>query len=130
MKKLLVISSELVVIILILFLLPTTNYQLFTVHAQGVDIGKHFGFGGIKSLGQATSQLMTPFFSIASFLVIMYFLAGAFKYLRSGGNKDEVEGGKQMIVHAIIGFLLLMLTFLVLQFMLSSLFGVTGFQIF
>lgn len=73
---------------------------------------------------------MTPFFSIASVLVILYFLTGAFKYLRAGANKEEVAGGKQMITHAIIGFLLLMLAFLVLQFMLSSLFGVTGLQIF
>lgn len=53
----------------------------------------------------------------------MYFLTGAFKYLKAGGNKDEVEGGKQMIVHAILGFLILMLTFLVLQFTQSNLFG-------
>lgn len=72
---------------------------------------------------------MVPFFSIATFLVIMYFLTGAFKYLKAGGNKDEVEGGKQMIVHAILGFLILMLTFLVIQFTLSNLFN-TDFRIF
>ena len=95
-----------------------------------VNIGKHFGFGDIKSLGDTTSQLMPPIFSIATFLVIIYFLTGAFKYLKAGGNKEEVEGGKQMIVHAIIGFLLLTLAFLVIQFALSSLFGITNFQIF
>lgn len=81
-------------------------------------------------MGQTTSQLMTPFFSIASVLVILYFLTGAFKYLKAGANKEEVAGGKQMITHAIIGFLLLMLAFLVLQFMLSSLFGITNLRIF
>ena len=98
--------------------------------APGIPIGEHFGFGNIKSIGEVTSQLMVPFFSIASFLVIMYFLVGAFKYLKAGGNKEDVEGGKQMITHAIIGFLLLMLSFLVIQFALSSLFGITGLQIF
>ena len=100
--------------------------------APGVDIDQHFGFSGpnYSSLGQATSQLMVPFFSIATFLVMIYFLTGAFKYLRAGGNKEEVEGARQMITHAIIGFLLLMLAFLVLQFMLFSLFGITGLQIF
>ncbi len=97
------------------------TFYITPAYAQ-VDIGKNFGFGDFKSLGQATSSLVPSFFSIASFLVIMYFLTGAFKYIKAGGNKEEVEGGKQMIVHAIIGFLLLMLTFLVLQFMLSNLF--------
>lgn len=110
-------------------IIHNTNYLIPIAYAQ-VDIGKNFGFGDIKSLGEATSRLMPAFFSIASFLVIIYFLAGAFKYLRAGGNKEEVEGGRQMIVHAIIGFMLLMLSFLVLQFMLSSLFEATGLQIF
>lgn len=115
--------------ILLLYIIHTTNYIIPAVYAQ-VDIGKNFGFGDIKNLGEATSKLVPSFFSIASFLVIMYFLTGAFKYIKAGGNKEEVEGGKQMIVHAIIGFMLLMLTFLVLQFMLSSLFEVKDFQIF
>lgn len=95
-----------------------------------VKIGEKFGFGGLTSLGQATSQLVVPTFSIAAFLVILYFLLGAFKYLRSGGNKEEVEGARKMISQAIVGFFLLMLSFLILQFLLSSLFGATGLQIF
>lgn len=100
--------------------------------SPGVNIGEHFGFRGpeYSSLGQATSQLITPFFSIAAFLVILYFLLGAFKYLRAGGNKEEVEGARQMIQHATLGFIILMFAFLILQFLLSSLFGVIGFQIF
>jgi len=96
----------------------------------GVDIGGCFGFGNLKSLGETTSQLVTPAFSIAAAGVVIYFLLGAFKYLRSGGNKEEVEGARQMITHAIIGFIILMFAFLILQFLLSSLFEVTGLQIF
>ena len=71
-----------------------------------------------------------PIFEIAAFLVIIYFLIGAFKYLKAGGNKEDVEGGKQMITHAIIGFVLLMLSFLVLQFMLFKLFNITDIGLF
>ena len=95
-----------------------------------MDIGTKFGFGDIKSLGEGTSKLVMPIFEIAAFLVIIYFLIGAFKYLKAGGNKEDVEGGKQMITHAIIGFGLLILSFLVLQFMLSKLFGITDIGLF
>lgn len=74
-------------------------------------------------MGQGTSFLVPTIFSAAAFLVILYFLLGAFKYLKAGGNKEEVEGGRQMIEHAIVGFIILMFAFLVIQFLLSSLFG-------
>lgn len=94
-----------------------------------MNIGDKFGFGGPKysSLGETTSQLVTPFFSIAAFLVILYFLLGAFKYLRAGGSKEEVEGARQMIQHAALGFIILMFAFLILQFLLSRLFEIQGF---
>ena len=70
---------------------------------------------------------MTPFFSIAAVLIIIYFLSGAFKYLKAGGNKEEVEGARQMITHAIIGFMILIFAFFMLQFLLFKLFDIQGF---
>ena len=81
-------------------------------------------------MGQATSRLVIPVFSIAAAAVVIYFLLGAFKYLSSGGNKEAVAGARGMITHAIIGFLILMFAFLILQFLISSLFGITNFQLF
>ncbi len=115
-------------LVLSVFLFPIP-YSLFPAYAvcsraaDGLHIGDCFGFGDITSLGQATTNLMKPFFSLAVVLVIIYFLLGAFKYLKSGGNKEEVAGARQMITQAILGFMVLMLAFLVLQFILSSLFG-------
>ncbi len=114
-----------------LIILVTSYLLLVTpVHAK-VDIGDTFGFGNIRSLAEGTQKLITPTFSIATTLVIIYFLFGAFKYLKSGGNKEEIEGARQMIIHAIIGFIILMFAFLILQFLLSRLFGTNfGIQIF
>lgn len=98
--------------------------------SPGVNIGEKFGFGDITSLGDATSKLVMPIFSIAAAAVVIYFLWGAFKFLTSGGNKEEVAGARQMIIHAIIGFIILMFAFLILQFLMSSLFGITNFQLF
>jgi len=94
----------------------------------GIPIGEDFGFGNLTSLGETTNQLVTPVFSIASFLVILYFLLGAFKYLKAGGNKEDVESGKQMIIHAIIGFMLLMFAFFFLQF-IPQFFNLSGLDI-
>lgn len=98
------------------------------VYAE-VNIGKEFGFGDITSLGETTSRIVTPIFSIAAAAVIIFFLWGAFKWLKSGGNKEEIAGARQVITHTIVGFILLIFAFLILQFLLSSLFGITGLQI-
>lgn len=121
-------KRQALLIVAVLFFTATAGALLIltpTAFAQSpVPIGEKFGFGNITSLGQGTSQLVLPVFSVATSLVVVYFIFGAFKYLTSGGNKEELEGARRMITHAIIGFVILMMAFLVLQFILSSLFGI------
>ncbi len=81
-----------------------------------VDIGNEYGFGYIKSLGEGVSLLVNPTFSIAIAVVVIYFLVGAFKYLTAAGNKDAIAAARAMIIHAIIGFIILIFAFLILQF--------------
>lgn len=115
---------------LLTFLSLTTYYLLHTtpVHAD-VKIGDQFGFGNITSLGEAFSKLVMPVFSAAAAMVVLYFLFGAFKYLQSRGDKEEVAAAQQIIIHSVIGFIILMGAFFILQFFLSSLFGITGLEI-
>lgn len=118
--------------VFLLYIVHFTLYITPTYAASptpGVDIKEHFGFGNIGSLGEGTTRLVVPAFQVTAAAVVIYFLLGAFKYLRAGGNKEELEGARQMIVHAIIGFIILMFAFLVLQFMLARLFNIENFQI-
>lgn len=94
-----------------------------------VAIGDRFGFGGISSLGEATSKLVIPGFSVAATIVVIWFVFGAFKYLQSRGDKEEVAAARQIMTHAIVGFIILIFAFMILQFFLSSLFGITGLEI-
>lgn len=93
----------------------TALFLPFPVYAK-VEIKDFFGFGDITSLGQGVNKLIAPMFSVAAALVVIYFLFGAFKWLRSQGNKEELEGARQMITHAIIGFIILIFAFFVLQY--------------
>ncbi len=116
---------------LFVFLLLATYYLLFTTPVRAdVKIREKFGFGGITSLGEMTTKLVNPIFSFAAALVVIFFLWGAFKYIISRGNKEDVAAARGMITHAIIGFIILMFAFLILQFLLSSLFGIKSFQLF
>ena len=125
-------TIKLALLLFTFYILHFTFYISPTYAASptpGVDISQHFGFGSIGSLGEGTSKLVEPAFQLTAAAVVIYFLLGAFKYLRAGGNKEELEGARQMIIHAIIGFIILMFAFLILQFLLSRLFEITSFQI-
>lgn len=117
--------------IMVFAVLSIILYSLFMIHPvyAKVEIGEKFGFGDIISLGNAISKLVMPAFSVSAAAVVIYFLLGAFKYLMSAGKKEEIEGARNMIFHSIIGFILLMFAFLILQFLLSRLFNIREFGI-
>ena len=101
----------------------------FAQQPSSLPLKPVFGFGEIETLGEGTSKLVQPMFAIATVLVVVYFLIAAFKYLKAGGNKEDVEGARQMITHSIVGFAILMLAFLILQFLLATLFGINNLRI-
>lgn len=88
-----------------------------------VNIGEQYAFGKVHSLGEGVQLLVNPAFSIATVLVIIYFLIGAFKLVASAGDKEAISTSQKMITHAIIGFILLMFSFLIFQFLIGNLFG-------
>lgn len=96
-----------------------------------IDIGQEFGLATDKTqnLGSAVGLLVKPTFSIAMLAVVIYFLLGAFKMLTAGADKDALGNARAMITHAIIGFVILMFAFLIFQFVLSNLFGITNLQL-
>ena len=102
---------------------------LITQAPEPLRLNSKFALGDIYSLGEGTYRLIPAIFSIATLLVIIYFLLAAFKYMKAGANKEDIEGAKQMITHSLIGFALLMFAFLILQFLLATLFNADGYRI-
>ena len=80
-----------------------------------VDLSTQYGFGWLKSLSEALAVLIVPAFGIASAAVLFYFLFGAVKIITSSGDKEKVASARNMITHAFIGLLLLVMTFVLLQ---------------
>lgn len=131
--KFIIYNLQFTIIFLLFYILHSTFY-ISPAYAQslslsGVAIGQEYAFGWITNLGQGVNLLVVPAFSIATLSVVIYFLIGAFKWLSSGGDKEALEGARRMITHSIIGFIILMFAFLILQFLLSGLFGITGLKI-
>lgn len=81
-----------------------------------VNLGCIYGFGNILTLGEGVNRLTMPAFAIAAAAVVVYFLIGGVRFLLSGGDKNAVDSARRMITHAVIGFIILIFAYLILQF--------------
>lgn len=95
------------------------------IYAQqpGFNIQEQYRFSNYDTFGKAFSQLVVPAFSVAGIAVVLYFLVGAYKYIRSEGDKNEVAQARAMMIHGIIGLMMLALMIPLIQFIMDF-FGV------
>ncbi|MBI2051826.1 hypothetical protein HYT33_03645 [Candidatus Roizmanbacteria bacterium] len=92
-----------------------------TVKIGGQTIRGPLG-GGINTLGDVINRVMTvlvPFAAVVLFLVLVW---GGYDFVLSGGNPEKVKKGKAKITTALVGFLLLVFSFLIVR-LVSQIFG-------
>jgi hypothetical protein len=67
-----------------------------------------------QGVGSMISNVITLIFSFSGVAVVLYFLWGAFDWIMSGGDKEKVGNARKKMTTAIIGLLLLSLTFAIM----------------
>ncbi len=101
-----------------------------TVHAAGpTDLSSQYGFGYFNTPGELISQVIPTIFGILGFALLIYTVWVGVKYMTSGGNKEEIAKARAMIMQAIIGIIVLMFSFLIIQFLLKALFGIDTIKV-
>lgn len=63
--------------------------------------------------------LITTIFIIATIVALLYLIWGGFKWLTSGGDKGAVQQAREHIVAAIIGLVIIFLSYFILNIVLS-----------
>jgi len=105
-------------------LLAQANASIGTID----NISNSYAFSNIGTLGELLSYLGTPLFAIATTAVVFYFTIGIFKFITSGGDKEALASARAMMVHAILGFLILIMVFLVVK-LVPQFLGVSGLSV-
>jgi hypothetical protein len=85
--------------------------------AQPINLKNEYAFGEINTFGQGVSYLVMPAFAVAGVILVFWFLWGAFDIIISQGEKERIAAGRNRITHTIIGFLMLIAMFLILQYL-------------
>jgi hypothetical protein len=97
---------------LLLVTLPIPAYAV-----DSVNLADQYGFANNGSLGALLGKIEPVAFTIAAIGVTFYFAIAAFKWITSGGDKGALDGARNMMTHSVIGILMLLMLFLVLQYL-------------
>ena len=79
--------------------------------------------GKFTSLSDVVSQFLRYLFPLAGLVLLGVLIMGGFELLTSGGNPESVQKGKDKIVSALVGFLIMALAYWLVQ-ILGTVFGI------
>ena len=80
------------------------------------------------AIGDLVGTAVSFIFFIAIIAALFYLVWGGFKWLTSGGDKTAVQAAREHIVAAIIGLILIFVSYLVLDLLLTFFLG-TGISL-
>ena len=70
---------------------------------------------------QLVSGILTPIYTWAGIIAIIIIIVAGFYYVTSGGNAANVKKAKDAITGAVIGLVIIMLAFVITQFVIGRL---------
>lgn len=81
-----------------------------------------------QDLGKVIGFVVTIAFVLAVLIALIFLLWGGIKWITSGGDKAGVEGARNQIIAAVIGLIIVFLSFFILNLVLG-LFGLSLFEL-
>lgn len=103
--------------------------------AQGVNINTCAGGNfnplclGASDLSKVISNGINFLFVIAAILALVFLVIGGVKWLTSQGEKEGVNKARETIVAAIVGLVIIFLSYLIINFILNLFVGVSLFNL-
>lgn len=86
---------------------------------QGTDQFKALCDYTGNTFGNAIGGIITLAFVVAIVIALAFLIFGGIKWIISGGDKAGVEGARNTIVAAIVGLIVVFLSYFILNFVLS-----------
>ncbi|QQG40748.1 MAG: hypothetical protein HYV37_00245 [Candidatus Levyibacteriota bacterium] len=80
-------------------------------------------------LGQTISQLITFAFVLAIIIALAFLIWGGIKWITSGGDKTGVEEARNHVIAAVVGLIIVFLSYFILNLIVFFFTGQSLFQI-
>jgi hypothetical protein len=104
--------------------LPLISLAQVTIPNPGLP-GTAFGAGD-ATIGATITAIVGIALAIAGLIAILFLIIGGFRYVTAGGNEEAAESAKKIILNAIIGIIVIILSYVILQVVANAIQGNTG----
>jgi hypothetical protein len=82
------------------------------------------GVATLSCLPIIAANLLTVILGFAGLTAILMFILGSFKFMHAGGNPEIIKGAKNRFTYAIMGFVIIAFSFVIIS-IISKVTGVT-----
>jgi hypothetical protein len=85
---------------------------------QSSGLQSIFGTGGLngsQSLSDLITRVIDILLTFAAVIAIVFVIIGGYQYLASGGNEESAEKGKKTLINAIIGVVVIVLAYAIIN---------------
>lgn len=105
--------------------LPAFAVDLKTQVEQGLNYGTFSGLG-TKDVREVIFLIINVILGFLSIIAILLILWGGFKWMTAGGNEDQIDEAKKIIIAGIVGMAVIFTAYAIATFVVRSLVNVTG----
>jgi hypothetical protein len=96
-------------------LAPVALAQFSTPSAGGT------GLPNDTSISQFILKIINIALAVAGLIAVLFLIIGGFRYITSAGNEETAEQAKKIIINAIIGVVVIILSFVIVRVISTAL---------
>jgi len=123
-KQALIVLGLMAGAIAIFSMIPVASAALISPYDVPSEVsGATGGEGNIKTLVLRIVNYALTFLGIVAVLIIVF---GGFTYITAAGAQDKVDNAKKMIMYAIVGIIIILLSFAIVNTVLQAGAGVVS----
>jgi hypothetical protein len=105
---------------LLFFISGAPSFVLAQGYFSKIGLTLNEPFDGLD-LMSVIGRIIQIAFALAGLVATFYLIMGGYNYITSGGDPEAAEGAKVMITNAIIGMVVILVSYLIVDFILVQL---------
>src|SRR3989338_8159527 len=115
------IFFSIVLCLLILPLAVSAQSQIDINWQEPVPVPRPAEFGGACGLTGLILTIISMLLAVTGLLAVLFLIIGGLHYITAHGNEEQAEGAKKTLQHAVIGLIIVILSFVIIRIIANAL---------